>query len=101
MNAQANDITTCRARALPAQPCPRGKAGRSTPEACDDRRKGGGAPLRVEMNVLAIGAHSENITSVRARALPAQSCPRGRQGGARRRRATTVGRGAEPPSESK
>src|SRR5437764_4372418 len=37
---------------------------------------------------------------LRAPALPAQSLSWGRHGGARRRRATTVGRGAKPPSES-
>ena len=53
-------------------------------EARDDRRKGGGAPLRESGSGAGFARASEG----------------GRQGGVRPRRATTVGRGAQPPSES-
>ena len=46
-------INRDRARAPPAQSCFRGEAGRSEPQASDDRRKGGGAPLRGYTGVIA------------------------------------------------
>src|SRR5688500_10890424 len=41
----------------------------------------------------------QEVRAVRARASPAQSCSGGRQRGASLERATSVGRGAKPPSE--